>query len=145
MKKASGYLLILTFAAFSFAGCARKTSTGILGGGTTGAITKTVVTVVGAILLAKLVQSLLKNVLGNASFASFSQDKSLVNSIDENTPLNKIAGNEILASALQLLVAQKYQIPFNKVSNSYSSFNTVGDLATFIGQNGSAESLSQLK
>ena len=51
----------------------------------------------------------------------------------------------LMKSALQVLVAEHYQIPLTTVANNYTSLNTVGDLATFIGKNGSAKSLLEIK
>ena len=50
-----------------------------------------------------------------------------------------------MKTALQVLVAEHYQIPLATVANNYTMLNTVGDLATFIGKNASAKALVQIK
>ena len=145
MKKIFAIAMIVALSAPMMQSCSsRKASGGILGG-TGGSIGKTVITAVGAILLVKILQNVLGNVLGNQSFSSLAQNQSFKQNFNENTPLNSFANNEVLKTALQYLVAQKYEIPFNKVSNSYSNFTTVGDLATFIGQNASVDALKQIQ
>jgi hypothetical protein len=74
-----------------------------------------------------------------------SQDKSFVSSFNEQTLISSFAKSDILKTALQAIVAQKYQIPFATVSNNFSKLTTVGDLATFIGENGSAKAMLEVQ
>lgn len=149
MKKISTYIMLLAFFSLSFVSCSRNSSKGILGGGgsASGAIVKSVATVVGLILLSKIINSVLKTITGGGdkAFAGLVQDKSFLSGFNETTQLNSFAKTEILKTALQALVAHKYQIPFSTVSNGYTKLNTVGDLATFIGENGNAKSLKEIK
>ena len=148
MKKVYTFLMLLSLASTTFVGCSKTANKGILGGPSVGGtVVKTVATVVGLILLSKLIKSVLKTVTGgsNSAFASLSGDKSFMSNFNENTKLNSFAQNDILKTALQALVSQHYQIPFSTVTNSYSKLTTVGELATFIGQNASAKSLMEIK
>ena len=145
MKKIFAFTMIIALSAPMLQSCSsRKASGGILSG-TGGSIGKTVITAIGAILLVKILKSVLGNVLGNQSFASLSQNNSFQQNFNENTPLNSFANNEVLKTALQLLVSHKYEIPLTTVTNNYRNFNTVGDLATFIGQNASVDALKQIQ
>jgi len=65
--------------------------------------------------------------------------------VNEDTKLNSFANNDFTKTALQLLVADHYQIPLTTVVKNFSSLNTVGDLSTFIGENASAQSLKDIK
>ena len=125
-------------------GCSsgRNTTKGILGGGT---VVKTVATVVGIILLSKLVKSILKTIGGNAAFASLSEDKNFMTNFNEDTKLDSFVQNDLMKTALQVLVSEHYEIPFSTVTNNYSNLTTVGDLATFIGKNASAKALLEIK
>lgn len=139
--------MLLALGSTTFVGCSNKSTKGILGGGTAigGTVVKTVATVVGLILLSKLIKSVLNKIGGSTAFSSLSSDKNYVNSFNETTMLNSFAQSDMMKTALQLLVAEHYQIPFAKVASSYNKLLTVGDLATFIGENASAKALTPLK
>jgi hypothetical protein len=148
MKKFFTYLMLLSLPMATLISCgsSRKSNKGILGGTNTGGtIVKTVATVVGVILLSKLLNSVLKTVGGSSSFANLSQDPSFMSGFNENTPLSSIAQNDLMKTALQVIVAERYKIPFATVMNNYSSLNTAGDLATFIGKNADAKILESIK
>ena len=149
MKRLFALSMLLSLGSVTFMGCnpGKNISKDILGGGTGvgGTVVKTVGTVVGLILLSKLIKSVLKTVTGTKSFESFASNETFKNNFNEDTKLSSFAQNDFLKTALQLVVAQHYQIPVTTVANNYASMNTVGDLATFIGQNGSAKSLMELK
>ena len=149
MKRFHAFILLLAMGSATFIGChpGRSVTKSILGGGTGvgGTVVKTVGTVVGLILLSKLIKSVLKTVVGSKAFEGFSQNKNFTANFNEDTKLNSFAQNDFMKTALQVLVAEHYQIPVTTVANNYTSLNTVGDLATFIGQNGSAKALTPLK
>ena len=150
MKRFHAFLLLLTFGSTTFISCgsSKNSAKDILGGtGKTigGTVVKSVATVVGLILLSKLIKSVLGTVTGSKSFESFAVNENFKNNFTEDTPLNSFAQNDLTKTALQFLVAQKYQIPVTTVANNYASLHTVGDLATFIGKNASAQSLTALK
>ena len=141
--------MLLAIGSMSFVSCSRNTNKGIMGGGNSasGTIVKSVATAVGLILLSKIIASVLKTITtgNNNSFASLSQDKTFLSSFNEQTPINAFAKSDILKTALQAVVAQKYQIPFATLSNNFSKLSTVGELATFIGQNASEKRLMEIK
>ena len=148
MKKLFGYILLLSFSSASIVSCgtSKRSNKGILGGTNVGGtVVKTVATVVGLILLSKLLNSVLKTVGGSNSFASLTQDKSFMSNYNEHTPLTSIAQNDISKMALQVLVAEQYKIPLATVLSNYSSMKTAGDLATFIGKNADAKILEKIK
>ena len=150
MKKIYTFIMLVSFGSATFVGCSSsKNATkdgGILGGGdVTGTVIKTVGTVVGLILLSKLIKSILKTVGGSTAFESTAQNSSFMNNFNENTKLNSFASNNLMKTALQVLVAERFEIPLTTVANNYNSLTTVGDLATFIGKNGSAKKLGELK
>ena len=148
MKKLFTYLMLLSVGSVTFLGCgtSKKSNKGILGGsGVGGTVVKTVATVVGLILLSKLLKSVLNTVGGSSSFASLTQDQSFMAGFNENTPLTRIAQNDVMKTALQVLVSQQYKIPFSTVSSNYNNLTTAGDLATFIGQNADAKILEKIK
>ena len=147
MKRFHTLIMLLALGSTTFVSCnpGKNVTKNILGGGSGvgGTVVKTVATVVGLILLSKLVKSVMKTVIGSKSFEGFAQNQNL--NFNEDTRLNSFAKNDFMKTALQVLVAEHYQIPINTVVNNYTSLNTVGDLATFIGQNGSANALTPLK
>ncbi|MEO5782954.1 MAG: hypothetical protein ABIQ07_06775 [Ginsengibacter sp.] len=149
MKRFHTFIMLLALGSTTFVGChpGRSVTKSILGGGSGvgGTVVKTVGTVVGLILLSKLIKSVLKTVTGGKAFESFAQNENFKTNFNEDTKLNSFAKNDFMKTALQVLVAEHYQIPINTVANNYTSLNTVGDLATFIGQNGSAQALTPLK
>lgn len=148
MKRFYAFIMLLTLGSATFVGCnpGRKATRGILGGtGVGGAVVKTVATVVGLILLSKLIKSVLKTVTGNKAFQSLSADQNFASNFNENTRLNSFAQNDLLKTALQVVIAEHYQIPLTTVTNNYNNLGTVGDLATFIGQNASAKALLEIK
>lgn len=148
MKKLFTYLMLLSFGGAVLASCnaGRNANKGILGGANVGGtVVKTVATVVGLILLSKLLKSVLNTVGGSTAFASLSQNPQFATSFSEDTKLSSVAQNDLMKIALQVLVAEKYKIPLTTVVNNYSSLNTAGDLATFIGKNADAKILAQIK
>jgi len=144
MKRFYTFIMLLSLSSATFVGCSsgRNTTKGILGGGT---VVKTVATVVGIILLSKLVKSILKTIGGSTAFASLSEDENFMTNFSEDTKLDSFVQNDLMKTALQVLVSEHYQIPFSTVTNNYSNLTTVGDLATFIGQNASAKALLEIK
>ena len=149
MKRFHTLIMLLALGSATFVSCnpGKNATKSILGGGTGvgGTVVKTVATVVGLILLSKLIKSVMKTVLGSKSFEGFAQNQNFTTNFNEDTKLNSFAKNDFMKTALQVLVAEHYQIPITTVANNYTSLNTVGDLATFIGQNGSAQALRPLK
>lgn len=127
-------------------GAGRNANKGILGGANVGgAVVKTVATVVGLILLSKLLKSVLNTIGKSTAFASLSQSQGFNANFSEDTKLSSFAQNDLMKIALQVLVAEKYKIPLTTVVNNYSSLNTAGDLATFIGKNADARVLAEIK
>lgn len=147
MKKFFGYLMLATMALTTVSSCRSSRNTGILGGatgaGTT--ITKTVATIVGVILLSKIVNAVLKTVSGSTAFNGIAQNNNFAAGFNEDTMLTSFANNDLLKMALQVLVAERFQIPLKTVATNYSNLNTVGDLSTFIGKNASATVLNEFK
>ncbi len=143
MKRFYTLIMLLSLSSATFMGCSsgRKAGKGTIGG----TVVKTVATVVGLILLSKLIKSVLKTVIGSKSFTGLSADQGFMDNITEDTKLNTFVQNDVMKSALQVLLAEHYQIPFTTVANNYNSLNTVGDLATFIGKNASAKALLEIK
>ncbi len=149
MKKIHTFIMLIALGSATFVSChpGRNMTKGVLGGGAGvgGTVVKTVATVVGLILLSKLIKSVMKTVLGSKAFESFAQNENFTKNFNEETKLNAFAKNDFMKTALQVLVAEHYKIPLTTIANNYTSLNTVGDLATFIGKNGSAEALTPLK
>ncbi len=149
MKRFHTFIMLLSLGSATFMGCnsGKNVTKGILGGGSGagGTVVKTVGTVVGLILLSKLIKSVMKTVVGSKAFESTSQNENFTTNFNEDTKLNSFAQNNFMKTALQVLVAEHYQIPLTTVTNNYASLNTVGDLATFIGKNGSAKVLTGIK
>ena len=148
MKRFYTFIMLLALSTATFMGCSpgRNTTKGILGGaGVGGTVVKTVATVVGLILLSKLIKSVLKTVTKSTAFESLSADSNLTANFNEDTKLNSFAQNDLMKTALQVLVAEHYQIPLTTITSNYNSLNTVGDLATFIGENASAKALLEIK
>ena len=150
MKKLGIYSMLLAMGSVTFAGCSsskKSTKGGVLGGDgsiTTTAI-KTVATIVGVILLSKLLKSVLNTVGGSSVFGNTAQQKGLLANFNENTKLSSIANNDLMKSALQALVSVHYKIPLATVTKNFNSLLTAGDLATFIGQNADAKVLMGIK
>ncbi|MEO7445261.1 MAG: hypothetical protein ABIT96_01900 [Ferruginibacter sp.] len=148
MRRVYTFIMLLALGSASFVGCSssKNSNKGILGGAAVGGtVVKTVATVVGLILLSKLIKSVLGSVVGSTAFNSLSQDQNFMTNFNEDTKISSFAKNDLMKTALSVLVAERYQIPLNTVANGFSNLKTVGDLATFIGQNGSAKSLLELK
>ena len=148
MKKISTYILLFSFGAATFTSCAsgKKSTKGIFGGPSVGGtVVKTVATVVGLILLSKLLKNVFKTVTGNSAFAGLAQDPQFPSTFNENTRLDAIAKNDYTKAALQVLVSQHYKIPLQTVTKNYTSLTTAADLATFIGQNADAKILEAIK
>lgn len=149
MKKFQTLIMLVALGSATFMGCnpGRSVTKSILGGGTGvgGTVVKTVGTVVGLILLSKLIKSVLKTVVGTKAFENLSQNENFTNNFNEDTKLNSFAKNDFLKTALQVVVAQHYQIPLTTVVNNYADLNTVGDLSTFVGKNASAQVLTGIK
>ena len=142
MKRFYTIIMLLSLGSATFVGCGsgRNITKGV--GGT---VVKTVATVVGIILLSKLVKSILKTIGGSSAFASLSEDKNFMTSFNENTKLSSFAQDDLMKTALQVLVAEHYEIPLSTVTNNYNNLTTAGDLATFIGENASAKALLEIK
>lgn len=149
MKRFYTFIMLLSLGSTTFVGCSssKKSSKGVFGSGAgvSGTVVKTVATVVGLILLSKLIKSVLKTVGGSKAFESLAQNNNFMTNFNEDTKLNSFAQNDLMKTALQVLVSEHYQIPLTKVANNYSSLNTVGDLASFIGKNASAKALLEIK
>jgi hypothetical protein len=148
MKKIFTYITLLALGSATIVGCgsSKKSSKGILDGANVGGtVVKTVATVVGLILLSKLLKSVLGTVTGSMAFSGLSQDQQFMSGFNEDTKLSAIAKNDLMKTALQVLVAEKYKIPFTTVAGNYSSLVTAGDLATFIGKNADAKVLMGIK
>lgn len=148
MKKLFTYIMLVSIGSASLVSCgsSRKSSKGILGGTNIGGtVAKTVGTVVGLILLNKLLKSVLNTVGKSMAFSGLSQDQQFMANFNENTKLNSFAQNDIMKTALQVLVAEHYKISFTTVANNYKNLNTAGDLATFIGKNADAKILAEIK
>ena len=144
MKRFHAFILLVALGSATFTGCmpGRNVTKGTGVGGT---VVKTVATVVGVILLSKLIKSVLKTVVGGKAFENLSQNEDFKNNFNEDTKLSSFAQNDYLKTALQILVAQHYQIPLTTVVNNYAGLQTVGDLSTFVGKNASAEVLKEIK
>lgn len=148
MKKTGTYIMLLTLASVTFVSCgssrnsakSRRAEPAI---GTT--VIKTVATAVGVILLAKLIKSVLNTIGGSTVFGGTTQKQSFMANFNEDTKLSSFANNDLMKAALQVLVADQYKIRLATVAQNYSSFNTAGDLATFIGKNADAKILMQIK
>ncbi len=150
MKKLGIYSMLLAMGSITFAGCSSTKNSqkgGILGNNGSIATTavKTVATVVGVILLTKLLKSVLNTVGGSSVFGKPTQQKGLLANFNENTKLSAIANNDLMKTALQVLVAEQYKIPLATVTQNFNSLTTAGDLATFIGQHADAKVLLQIK
>ena len=149
MKKIGTFIMLLSLGSMSFVSCSssKNANKGVLGTGTAvgGTVLKTVVTAVGVILLAKLIKSVLNTVGGSSIFGTAAQKQGFMANFNENTKLSSFANNDLMKTALQVLVAEQYNIPLATVVNSYSSLVTAGDLATFIGKNADAKALLQIK
>lgn len=148
MKKLFTGIMLLSISAATFVSCgAGKNVTKAVLGGTNvgGTVVKTVATVVGLILLSKLLKSVLNTVGGSTSFAGLSQNQQFTANFNEDTKLSSFAQNDLMKTALQVLVAEHYKIPFATVANNYKNLQTAGDLATFIGKNADAKVLEKLK
>lgn len=152
MKKMYTFIMLVSFGSLAFVGCgSSKNSTkgGILGNGSGsavgGTVVKTVATVVGIILLSKIIKSVLGTVGGSSIFGSQAQEKTFAANFNESTKLSSFANNDLLKAGLQVLVAEHYKIPIATVASNYKSFNTVEDLATFIGKNADAKVLAAIK
>ena len=148
MKRMYTFLLLLSLGAITFTSCSTsKASKGVFGNGPSvgGTVVKSVATVVGLIVLSKLIKSVLGSVTKSTAFASLANDPSFKSNFNENTKISSFAKGDLLKTALQVIIAEHYQIPLTKVTNNFSSLNTVADLATFVGQNGSAQVLQGIK
>ena len=148
MKKIFTYIMLLSFGSAALVSCgtSRKSGKGILGGANVGGtVVKTVATVVGLILLSKLIKSVLNTVGKSMAFENLAQNQSFMATFNEDTKLSSFAKNDLMKTALQVLVAEHYKIPFATVANNYKSLNTAGDLATFIGKNADAAVLEKIK
>ena len=148
MKKISTFIMLLAVGSISFTSCSssKNSTKDILGGsGVGGTIAKTVATAVGLILLSKIIKSVLGTVGNSTAFSSLAQNQNLSANFTEDTKLNSFAKNDLLKTALQVIVSERYQIPLATVANNYNSLVTVGDLATFIGKNASTKALLEIK
>ena len=149
MKRFYTFIMLLSLGSVTFVSCgtSKNSTKGVFGSGTgvTGTVVKTVATVVGLILLSKLLKSVLNTVTGSKTFASTAQNQNLLANFNEDTKLSSFANNDFMKTALAVLVAEHYKIPIATVSNNFSNLVTAGDLATFIGQNADAKVLMQIK
>lgn len=148
MKKIFTYIMLLSLSSATIASCGsnKNVTKGVLGGTNIGGtVVKTVATVVGLILLSKLLKSVLNTVGGSTAFAGLSNNQQFTANFNEDTKLSSFAQNDLMKMALQVLVAERYKIPLVTVANNYNSLNTAGDLATFIGKNADAKILTQIK
>ena len=146
MKKVFTYVLLISFGSASLVSCGKNVTKGVLGGANVGGtVVKTVATVVGLILLSKLLKSVLNTVGGSTAFAGLSQNPQFMSNFNEDTKLSSFAQNDLMKVALQVLVAEHYKIPLATVVNNYKNLDTAGDLATFIGENADAKVLAQIK
>ncbi len=148
MKKTFTYLMLLSLSSATILSCnSSKNSTKDVLGGTNvaGTVVKAVATVVGLILLSKLLKSVLNTIGGSTAFAGLSQNQAFMANFNEDTKLSSFAKNDLMKTALQVLVAERYKIPLATVVGNYSSLNTAGDLATFIGKNADAKILEGIK
>jgi hypothetical protein len=148
MKKLGIYSMLLAIGSVTFVGCssAKKSQGGILGDTSIGSTAvKTVATIVGLILLSKLLKSVLNTVGGSSVLGTTAQQNGLLASLNENTKLSAIANNDLMRTALQVLVAEQYKIPLMTVTKNFNGLTTAGDLATFIGKNADAKVLLQIK
>ncbi len=146
MKKVFTYILLLALGSTSFVSCGRNVSKGILGGTNVGGtVVKTVATVVGVILLSKLLKSVLGTIGQSTSFAGLTNNQQFQTNFNEDTKLSSIAQTDLMKTALQVVIAERYKIPFQKVAGNYGNLTTAGDLATFIGQNADAKILEKIK
>lgn len=149
MKKIYTFIMLLAVSSMTFMSCgsSKKANKGILGNSGTmgGTIAKTVATAVGVILLSKIITSVLGTLGNSSSFASLKQSSNYSSLYKEDTKINSFANNDFMKTALQVIVAEKYKIPLTTVSNNFTNLKTMGDLATFIGQNGDAKVLAQIK
>ena len=145
MKKVYTFIMLLSFGSLTFVGCGvarNSTKSGSTVGGT---VVKSVATIVGIILLSKLLKSVLNTIGGSKSFTAVAQNQSFISNFNEDTKLASFANNDLMKTALQVLVAEHYRIPLSTVAKNYSSLNTAGDLATFIGQHADAKVLEAIK
>ncbi|MFC4263140.1 hypothetical protein ACFOWM_09640 [Ferruginibacter yonginensis] len=145
MKKIYTIIMMLSIGSITFLSCSSTKNTNKDVTGIGGTVIKTVGTIVGAIVLSKIINSVLKTVTGSTAFSGVTQNNNFLSNFNENTKLSSFAQSPLLKSALQVLVAERYQIPLTTVANNYNNLITVGDLATFIGKNGSAKALQPLK
>lgn len=149
MKKIFSYIMLLSLSSASIISCSssKKSTKDVLGGSSTmgGTVVKAVATVVGLILLSKLLKSVLNTIGGSTAFAGLSQNQAFMASFNEDTQLSSFAKNDLMKTALQVLVAEHYKIPLTTVVSNYKSLNTAGDLATFIGKNADASVLTGVK
>ena len=148
MKRFFTLITLVAFGSITFTSCgsSKNSTKGILGGSTVGGtVAKTVATAVGLILLSKIIKSVLGTVGNSTAFSSLSQSQNLSANFTEDTKLSSFAKNDLLKTALQVIVSERYQIPLTTVANNYNSLVTVGDLATFIGKNASAKALLEIK
>lgn len=146
MKKISTFIILLAFGSMTFTSCgsSKNSAKGVLGG-VGGTVAKTVATAVGLILLSKIIKSVLGTVGSSTAFSSLAQNQNFSASFNEDTKLNSFAKNDLLKTALQVIVSERYQIPLGTVASNYNNLVTVGDLATFIGKNASAKALLEIK
>ena len=149
MKKIYTYTMLLAMSSVTFLSCgsSKESTKGIFGDSSTigGTVVKTVATIVGAIVLSKIINSIFKTVGTSSSFSSLTNNPSFAAGFNENTKLSSLASNDFMKTALQVIVAEKYKIPLTTVATNFRSLTTVGDLATFIGKNADAKVLNEIK
>ncbi|MEQ1553520.1 MAG: hypothetical protein ABL929_05040 [Ferruginibacter sp.] len=96
-------------------------------------ISKAVLTKIGNSLIGNVGDMLQNSGVGN-----------LASRLNLDSKVGSIIKNPILAIAFKGLIANKYQIPLNKIESAYSSFSTLKSVATFIGNNASKEVIDSL-
>lgn len=143
-------MVLVAFGSLSIIGCgaSKKSNKGIFGGSGTsigGEVAKTVVTVVGLILLTKLIKSVLGGISGSTAFTSLAQDNNFKSSFNEDTKISSFAQSNLMRKALQVVLSEKFEIPLATMNQKFQSLQTVGQLAIFVGENASAKSLQGVK
>ena len=114
MKKLGIYSMLLAMSSVTFLGCSSSKNSakgGVLGGDAAIGKTavKTVATIVGVILLTKLLKSVLNTVGGSSVFGSAAKKQEFLANFNEDTKINSFANNDLMKTALQVVVAEQYK------------------------------------
>ncbi len=126
MKKIIFLSLVLVLELTSLNSCMTPKST-------TSAVSDVLQSKVSASLVSSMTPMLLQAGLGN-----------LAGNLNLGTQLNTIIKDAQMVSTFKNLIATKYQIPLDKIEKSYSGFNTLNNVVSFIGTNASSSILSAL-